>query len=139
MNRVELFEHIRKDHHWEKLSIRALAKKYHVHRRTIRQALDSPVPPKRVSPGHRAPVVTETIKVTIKTWLQADQSAPKKQRHTAHRIYTRLVNELDFQGKEPTIRKLVGQLRRELALTIDAFVPQVYVAGEEAEVDWYEV
>ena len=44
-----LFEAIRRDARWEELSVRALAKRYGVHRRTVRQALGSPVPPARKS------------------------------------------------------------------------------------------
>jgi hypothetical protein len=39
--RVELFEQIRRDHDREGLSRRALAERYRVHRRTVRQALES--------------------------------------------------------------------------------------------------
>ena len=37
-SRVELFEQIRRDRRIEKLSIRELADKHGVHRRTVRQA-----------------------------------------------------------------------------------------------------
>lgn len=46
-SRVELFEQIRRDRRRGKRSIRELAEKYCVHRRTVRQALDSAVPPPR--------------------------------------------------------------------------------------------
>jgi lambda repressor-like predicted transcriptional regulator len=42
---VELFEQIRRDREREGLSIRALAGRHGVHRRAVRQALVSPVPP----------------------------------------------------------------------------------------------
>ena len=44
-SRVELFEQIRRDRRIEDLSIRELAERHSVHRRTVRQALDSPLPP----------------------------------------------------------------------------------------------
>jgi len=44
---VELFEQIRKDSRAGGSSIRQLAGKHHVHRRTVRQALESAVPPPR--------------------------------------------------------------------------------------------
>ena len=47
--RVELFEMIRRDRRREQLSIRALADKHRVHRRTVREALASAVPPPRKS------------------------------------------------------------------------------------------
>jgi len=40
-----LFEQIRRDSRVEGLSVRALAKRHRVHRRTVRQALASAMPP----------------------------------------------------------------------------------------------
>jgi len=45
MSRVELFESIRRDARHQGMGIRALARTYRVHRRTVRQALMSAVPP----------------------------------------------------------------------------------------------
>jgi len=46
-SKVELFEQIRKAHDREELSIRSLAERFGTHRRTVRQALESAVPPSR--------------------------------------------------------------------------------------------
>ena len=43
-SKVELFEAIRRDHRREELSIRGLADRYRVHRRTVREALGSAAP-----------------------------------------------------------------------------------------------
>jgi len=40
----------------------------------------------------------------------------KKQRHTAKRIYDRLVAEKDFNGGESTIRRVVRELRNTQAV-----------------------
>ena len=50
-SRVELFAAIRRDARVEDLSIRELADRHHVHRRTVRQALASAFPPVRKTPG----------------------------------------------------------------------------------------
>jgi len=52
---VELFEAIRRDERREGLSIRALADRHRVHRRTVRQALENAVPPERKAPERSAP------------------------------------------------------------------------------------
>ena len=49
-SRVEQFAAIRRDARLEGMSIRALADKHQVHRRTVRQALASSVPPARKTP-----------------------------------------------------------------------------------------
>ena len=56
-SRVEQFEHIRRDARDEEMSIRALADKYQVHRRTVREALADAVPPVRKPPVRSAPVL----------------------------------------------------------------------------------
>jgi hypothetical protein len=50
---MELFEQIRRDRDREGLSTRALAARHGVHRRAVRQALASPVPPVKRAPEHR--------------------------------------------------------------------------------------
>jgi transposase len=137
-SRVELFEQIRGDHDREGLSIRALAERHGVHRRTVRQALASPLPPPRKRPeGRPAPALGE-YRALIDEWLEADRGAPRKQRHTARRIWRRLVDEHGAQVAERTVREYVAARRRELGEPGQVFVPQVHQAGMEAEVDWGE-
>jgi transposase len=60
----------------------------------------------------------------IYTWLKEDLESPKKQRHTAKRIYTRLVSEYGFTGSETTVRHHVASVKRSLGLKSGgAFVP----------------
>lgn len=139
MTRVELFELIRRDRMLEEQSIRAIAKERSVHRRTVRQALASAMPPERKSPHREPPVLTTAMRGVVDEWLRADQKAPRKQRHTARRIYSRLKAEHGYQGAESSVRAYVGQRRRELGLgRREVFVPLLHRPGEEAEVDWYE-
>jgi transposase len=135
-SRVELFEQIRRDRDREGLSIRALAERYRVHRRTVRQALGSALPPSRKRPeGRPAPALGE-YRALIDEWLLADLEAPRKQRHTARRVWRRLVDERGARVAERTVREYVAARRRELGEPSRAFVPQVHRAGMEAEVDW---
>ena len=84
-SRVELFAAIRRDARLEDLSIRELAESYRVHRRTVRQALASAMPPQRKAPVRTARVL-EPFKPAIDAMLRADLDAPRKQRHTARRV-----------------------------------------------------
>jgi hypothetical protein len=70
-SRVELFEQIRKVHEREGASIRELARRFRVHRRTVREALASAVPPTRRKPPAR-PSVLDPWKPLIVGWLEAD-------------------------------------------------------------------
>ena len=59
----------------------------------------------------------------------------KKQRHTAKRIYDRLVEETGFTGGESTIRAKVHELKQ---LMPSAFLPLLFDPGEALQVDWGE-
>ena len=136
-SRVELFEQIRRDHDRDGLSIRALAVKHGVHRRAVRQALESSVPPAKRKPQSRPAPKLGEYRELIDEWLIADLVAPRKQRHTARRIWQRLVDEHGVQVAEVTVRQHVRKRRRELGLAVgQVFVPQVHAPGQTAEVDW---
>jgi hypothetical protein len=136
---VELFEAIRRDHRREGLSVRALAARHEVHRRTVRQALDSAVPPARKSYPRPAPAIGPWTAV-IDEWLVKDQDAPRKQRHTARRIWQRLGSEHSAVLSEVTVSRYVRRRRVELGLTppVEVMVAQDHEPGAEGEVDFGE-
>jgi transposase len=121
MARVELFERIRRDREFEGLSVHALARKHGVHRRAVRQALGSAVPPERKRPVGRPAPALGSWRELIDEWLIADRDAPRKQRHTAKRIRDRLVEEHGAVVAETTVRDYVRRRRRELGLAAEAF------------------
>src|SRR6059036_967518 len=92
-SRVELFEQMRRDKRVEGLSIRELAERHQVHRRTVRQALASALPPARKEYPPRSRPAIEPWAAVIDGWLLEDQDVPRKQRHTARRVWQRLVAE----------------------------------------------
>ena len=69
----------------------------------------------------------------------ADKDAPRKQRHTARRIWQRLVAEHQATCAEVTVSRHVARRRVELGLqTREVSIPQTHLAGAEAEVDFGE-
>ena len=137
-SRMELFEQIRRDRDREGLSTRALAVRHGVHRRAVRQALASPVPLVKRSPVWRPAPKLGEHHALIDAWLEADRVAPRKQRHTARRVWQRLVAEQGVQVSERQVSRYVRARRRELGEVGEAFVPQRHEPGAEAEVDWGE-
>jgi transposase len=136
MTRVELHEKIRKASREEGLGIRALAARFHVHRRTVREALASATPAARRVPERCSPALGPWQGL-IREWLGADRSAPRKQRHTAHRVWKRLSDEHGAKLAESTVRAYVAEIRRELGGQLaEVMVPQTHVPGGEAEVDF---
>jgi len=137
-SRVEQFEQIRRDREVEGLSIRALAERHGVHRRAVRQALACAVPPPKRRPEGRPAPALGPYRALIDEWLTADREAPRKQRHTARRIWQRLVAEHGAEVAEVTVRQHVRARRRAIGLAGEAYVPQIHHPGAEAEVDWGE-
>jgi integrase len=143
--RVELFAAIRFDWQRHRMPVRALARKYDVHRRTVRQAIASPVPPDRKVPERAAPV-REAVAGWIDAMLREDLAAPRKQRHTARRVFERLADEHGAQVSYSYVAKYVARRRAEIAAEdrdgaegLAGFVPQVREPGAEAEVDFGDV
>jgi len=84
-------------------------------------------------------VITSEVVEFIQTCFRLDeQEHLRKQRHTAKRIYDRLVDETDFMGSESTIRRTVKELRREFSVPPEANVPLSYEPGEAVQIDWGE-
>ena len=113
-SRVELYAAIRFDWQRNQMSIRALADKYGVHRRTVREAVESPVPPPRKSPPRPA-LVLDSVRELIDGMLAEDLAAPRKQRHTAKRISERLRAEHDARVSYSYVAKYVHRRRAQLA------------------------
>jgi transposase len=136
---VELFDQIRREFEFGIGTIAGVARKFAVHRRTVRQALVSAIPPERKRPVRICPRL-EPVRDFIEKILEADKKAPRKQRHTAHRIYVRLCQELPgFQLSERRVRQYVHDRKLQLGLiSRDVCVPQSYDWGVEAQVDWCE-
>lgn len=143
-SRVELFAVIRRDARVEDLSIRELSERHRVHRRTVRQALASALPPPRKTPV-RVSRKLEPFKPVIDGWLRDDLDARKKQRHTARRVWDRLVDEQNVTDVSySTVRDYVGRRRPEIAAEAgrgleQGFVPQTHDPGGEAEVDFADL
>jgi len=136
LSKVELFERIRRDKREEGVSIRSLARRHSVHRRTVRQALASALPPPRSVPPREAPALGPW-RPTIRAWLIDDQSAPRKQRHTARRVFQRLVDEHAVVVAESTVRRHVRTLRQEVGSDIaQVTIVACHPPGDEAEVDF---
>jgi transposase len=144
-SRVELFAAIRFDWQRNGSSIRALADKYEVHRRTVRQAIESVVPPQRRSPARATPVLNQ-VRSWVDEMLREDLAAPRKQRHTARRVFQRLVDEHDASVSYSYVAKYVHRRRPQIAAeaqgragVVEGFVPQTHAPGAEAEVDFADL
>ncbi|MEW6275569.1 MAG: IS21 family transposase [Bacillota bacterium] len=114
-------------------SIRWIARELKMSRKTIRKALKDALPPTYNLTRQKPKPVTGTIQPIVEQWLAADEAKPKKQRHTANRIYERLVQEYGYQGSKASIHMLVHKLRQKERET---YVPLSFEPGTNAQCDW---
>jgi len=137
---VELFEAIRREYQFGVGTIKGVARKLGIHRRMVREALADAVPKERKKSERPRPKLAPAVPF-IDGILENDLTAPRKQRHTAHRIYDRLRTEQpDIQVAETTVRKYVREKKLQVGLIHrETFVPQSYSWGQEGQVDWYEM
>lgn len=119
--------------------IRRLAREFGRDRKTIRKALgewDGSEPRYTLKNGRPSPVVTVEVRAFVRGILLADKSAPRKQRHSALRIFQRLQKEMSFQGGQSTVRRLVRELREAERGIKGITTPLAFKPGEEIQVDW---
>ncbi len=136
MIKVADIERIRWAHFRDGMSIRQVARAFHVSRKTVRRALADPGPWEYQRQKKAPAPVMEPVAEVVERWLTEDRSAPRKQRHTAHRIYERLRDEYQFQGGESTVRRWVRTHRQTdiRGLTL----PLAHDMGAEAQMDFGE-
>jgi transposase len=132
---VDEKEAIRRLYFIRRHSIRGIARERHHSRKTVRKAvLDPSVPRYHLSAPKPCPVI-DPFKGIIEAWLEQDRHSPRKQRHTAHRIYDRLVSEYGFSGSERAVRHHVSKLRIGLE---ELAIPLEFDPGADAQCDWGE-
>lgn len=115
--------------------------------RTVRKYIDkedfSPQPPLPSSEIMHTSKLDE-FKPIIDEWLTADKKAPRKQRHTAKRIYNRLCNEtLGFTCSYRLVAEYVSQRKLELNLKKQkGYIPLLHQPGSAqadfGTADFYE-
>jgi transposase len=115
-------------------SIRRIARCTGWSRQTVRKALAAPAEPPRygLRSPRPSPVMGPYLDL-VRRWLAEDEDAPPKQRHTARRIYDRLVEEHGFAGHETTVRQAVAKLRPRRS---PPYVPLEAPPGQIAQVDF---
>src|SRR5215217_5511927 len=134
MKAVDLYARVRRACHVEGMSQRQAARLFGIDPKTVAKMLRFSVPPgyRRSKPPARPKL--DGFTGVIDRILEEDRARPRKQRHTARRIFQRLRAEHDFAGGETIVKDYVRERRlrgREM------FVPLVHPPGH-AQVDFGE-
>jgi len=119
--------------HRDGMSIRQIARRYGHSRRKIRQVLlESEPRPYTLRQGRPAPRLGP-YKALIDQILADDEQAPRKQRHTAAKLYRRLRDEQGYLGGYDQVRRYVAKQRRDRRET---FIPLTHPPGRRLEADF---
>ncbi len=136
MLKVDQYDYIRTAYRVYGKKIREIARDTGHSKNTVKKALRGEYCGYKARKQQPYPVLGPYVS-TIDKWLRADKERPKKQRHTAKRVYDRLCYEDGFKGSARTVRRYVRDARRRLGLDADqVFIPLDPQLGVEAEVDW---
>jgi transposase len=134
---VYIREAVRKAHERDGKSARTIARELGLSRNTVRKILEEEagkLPRYRLVKPKLKPVMGKYLGV-IEAWLKADEQSPRKQRHTARRIYERLRDEYGFEGSDRRVREVVAELQKKPK---EVFLPLGFEPGEMGQVDWME-
>ena len=134
MKTMDDYVRVRQMHEIEGLSLREISRQTGMHRDTIKKIIEEGAPPgyrRRQLP--KRPVLGP-FTAKIDQILKADKNAPRKQRHTARRIWERLREEYGYQGGYTQVCEYV---RQACERDREAYVPLAFEPGT-AQVDWGE-
>jgi transposase len=134
MRTVELYAAVRRAVFVEGLSQREAARRFGLSRTTVTKMMEFAVPPGyRRSRPPRRPKLEPYLGIIDQT-LEQDTHQPRKQRHTAWRLFERLREEYGYEGGYTVVKDYV----REKRLTgQEMFVPLSHPPGH-AQVDFGE-
>ena len=113
MFQVDVYLRVRRAVMVEGMSIREASRVFGLHRDTVRKMTAYPVPPgyRRQNP-HGKPKL-EPFTGVIDRVLENDLRRPRKQRHTAKRIFERLRDEYGFVDQYTIVKDYVREYRRQ--------------------------
>src|SRR5450631_884028 len=134
MKDVEVYLKVRHAVRIEGLSERATARRFGIDPRTVNKMMKFSVPPGYVRQKPPAKPKLDPFIAVIDRILGDDKSRPKKQQHTAKRVFERLRDEHGFTGGITIVKDYVTGWRQR---TQEMFVPLVHPPGH-AQVDFGE-
>ena len=136
---VDIYEKIRSLYE-DGESQRSIAARLGISRQTVKKYCQGDTHPEvRKTYTRQCNVITEDVTNFILNCFRQDQEENlKKQKHTAKRIYDRLVSEYGFTGSYSAVREAVRQLRSTHRVPAQADIPLEYDMGDAIQIDWGE-
>ena len=131
---MDIYLRVRQAHFQDGLSGREIARQFGISRDSVRKMLLYSEPPgyRRTAPIRRPKLDGFTDQ--IDQWLLEDKGLPRKQRHTAKRIFDRLRDECGFEGGYTIVKDYI---RAKKQSGQEMFVPLHHAPGQ-AQADFGE-
>jgi transposase len=128
MAQIEYIKHL---YECEGKSLREIAKEVGMNFRTVQKYAYmndfSPQAQPNVEPEHYR--VLGPYIPSINQWMEQDMREPRKQRHTAKRIFDRLRGEQDFAGSYASVKRYVVKKRWLLNQAREGYLPILHPPG----------
>lgn len=135
MTTMDQIHRIRELYYGQEKNLKEIAIIMNCDWRTVRKYVDmedfnTPSPTPASEEEHESKL--DPFKPLIDEWLEADKLAPRKQRHTAKRIYRRLRDEAEgFNCSYRLVALYVAEKKEELRLKkTEGYIPLVHHPGE---------
>jgi transposase len=136
---MDMYKEIRQ-RHLAGDSQRKIAREMNISRQVVQKYhLGDTIPEERKQYTRSSPIITDEITKFILECFEEDKKENlKKQKHTAKRIYDRLVNDYNFTGGESTVRNAIKEIKGLQKVPPQAIMPLSYEPGEAIQIDWGE-
>jgi transposase len=123
----------------EGLNISEISENMDINWRTAKKYADRDDWNQLLAKRNRLGPVMKPYQEIVDTWLEGDRLLPKKQRHTAIRIYNRLCQEHSFTGSYRTVSSYVLKRKAEMNLEKAKAYERLEHPGGEAQVDFCSI
>ena len=133
---VETVGRIRRAHFVQKLSVREIARRLHVSRKTVRKAIEAEDGAFSYERGVQPMPRLGAHIAELERLLEENERKPRRERLTLMRLYEAL-RSLGYQGGYDAVRRHARRWQRvEAGRTATAFVPLSFNPGEAYQFDW---
>lgn len=131
-------KYIKRLYEKEELSIREIMRRTGYHYETVRKYLDMEDFNEPMYPPKESVSLLDPLKPIIDQWLLDDLKAPRKQRHTAKRVFERLQEEYpkQLEVKLRTVQYYVSYKKKEIYKSQQKARLPLYHPPGEAQVDF---
>lgn len=131
-------KYIKRMYESEEVSIREIMRRTGYHYETVRKYLDMEDFNETIQSSKASSSLLDPLKPVIDQWLTDDLKAPRKQRHTANRVFQRLQEEYpdQLEVKLRTVQYYVSRKKKEICQSQQKSYLPLYHPPGEAQVDF---